>query len=91
MTTNEIAVLDEILLEAALKGIPMSEYLDKPVRTREEYLIEKIKACTMTKEDWHEWLNMPYKTSPFRSLDIPPKPPANIERRKIEARRWVRE
>lgn len=55
----------------------MSQYLDQPTRTREEYLIEKMKALTMTKADWQEWLNMPRKTSQFRSIDIPERPPTS--------------
>ena len=69
----------------------MSEYLDKPTRTREEYLREKIRTSTLSASEWHEWLNMPCKTSQFRSLDIPEKPPVNIRQRQIEARRWASE
>jgi hypothetical protein len=71
-----------------------SPFLDKPIRTREEYLIEKMKSCTMTQADWHEWLNMPYdQMTPIRSVrdDMPEKPPVNIRQRQIEARRWARE
>ena len=30
-------------------------------RTREEYLVEKMRVSTLSREEWHEWLNMPYK------------------------------
>lgn len=70
----------------------MSEYLDKPTRSREQYLIDKMRACKATADDYHEWLNMPYEQmTPIRSLNIPQKPPMDLARRQLEARRWAAE
>lgn len=44
-------------------------------RTREEYLVEKMKTSTLSQAEWHEWLNMPYKKPSFRSVREPSLPP----------------
>lgn len=45
-------------------------------RTREEYLIEKMRVSTLSREEWHEWLNMPYKKPlEFRDVHRPSEAP----------------
>ena len=47
-------------------------------RTREEYLVEKMRTSTLLRDEWHEWLNMPYKKPlEFRDVSKPDYAPTS--------------